>query len=105
MATVPNVIGLDYISAQLAILDAGMLIQPPTFVVTSSLIQTADQATPTADSSTPTADAGGVPAVLPTYVTNQSLTAGTVVGAQVPLGITVSGYVSVQQGGTQVAHA
>lgn len=73
---VPNVVGKYYYDAQLAILQAGMLILPPVFVVDTS--------------------------VNPGYVIAQSLVAGTQVGPQTPMSITVSGFLVTHQPGVIV---
>lgn len=73
---VPNVVGEYYYDAQLAILQAGMLIQPPKFVVDT--------------------------AVNPGYVIAQSLVAGTQVNPQTPMTITVSGFLVTNQPGVIV---
>ena len=62
----PNVVGQYYYDAQLAILDASFLIQPPTFVVSST--------------------------VLPGYVISQSVAPGTPNAGQTPISITVSAF-------------
>ena len=72
----PNVVGKYYYDAQLAILQAGMLIKPPNFVVDT--------------------------AVNPGYVIAQSLVAGTQVGPQTPMSITVSGFLVTNQPGVIV---
>jgi len=60
----PSVVGMYYYDAQLAILDASMLIAPPVFVPSN--------------------------AVLPGYVISQSILPGTVVPTQAQMSITVS---------------
>ena len=76
LVTVPNVVGKYYYDAQLAILQAGLLIQPPKFVINNS--------------------------VNPGYVISQSLVAGTQVSPQTPMSITVSGFQVVNQPGVIV---
>ena len=71
LATVPNVVGLYYYDAQLAILDASLRIAPPIFVLSST--------------------------VLPGYVISQSLVAGSQVNAQQQMTITVAGFQVVNQ--------
>ena len=75
--TVPNVVGKFYYDAQLALLDAGFLIAPPQFVLSST--------------------------VLPQYVISQSLPAGTHATQQIQVTITVSGFPVVNQPGVIVA--
>lgn len=73
LVTVPNVVGKYYYDAQLAILQAGLLIQPPVFVINNS--------------------------VNPGYVISQSLVAGTQVSPQTAMSIVVSGFQVVNQPG------
>lgn len=70
--TVPNVIGKYYYEANLALLQAGLLIAFPTFVLSST--------------------------VLPGYVTAQSLASGTIVGPQTLVTLTASGFSVTLQG-------
>lgn len=74
---VPNVVGDYYYDAQLAILDASLLIAPPVWVL--------------------------APNVIPGYVVSQSLVAGISVNAQTQMTITVSGIPVVDQPGVVVA--
>jgi hypothetical protein len=76
-ARVPNVVGMYYFDAQLAILDAGLLIAPPIPVISST--------------------------VLPQYVVSQSLPGGTEVPQQTQITITVSGFTVLQQPGIPTA--
>lgn len=71
--TVPNVVGLFYYDAQLAILDAGFLIGPPIWALSGT--------------------------VLPQYVISQSIPAGTLVSNQTQILITVSGFPVINQPG------
>ena len=71
---VPNVVGLYYYDAQLALLQAGFLIAPPVFV--------------------------NAPGVVPGIVTTQSLAAGVAVTVQTQITITASGFLVPMQGGT-----
>jgi beta-lactam-binding protein with PASTA domain len=73
MVYVPDTVGMFYYDAQLAILDAGLLIAPPNLVISSL--------------------------VLPQYVISQSLKEGTQVAQQTPMTITVSAFTVVQQPG------
>jgi beta-lactam-binding protein with PASTA domain len=72
LSTVPNVVGMYYYSAQLALLQAGCLIAFPTFVI--------------------------APTVNPGYVTGQSIAAGTQVNPQTLVTITASGFLVPNQG-------
>lgn len=73
LVTVPNVVGKFYYDAQLAILQAGLFIAPPTWVLSTT--------------------------VIPQYVISQSLTAGALVTPQTQMTIVVSGFsVLVQPG-------
>ena len=74
-AIVPNVVGLYYYDAQLAILNASLLTAPPVWVLAA-------------------ADPG--------YVTAQSLAAGATVNQQTQMTITVSGFPVVNQPGIVV---
>lgn len=76
LVTVPNVVGLYYYSAQLALLQAGLLIAFPNFV--------------------------NAPGIVPGIVTGQSIAAGTVVNPQTLVTITVSGFLVQMQGGQTV---
>jgi beta-lactam-binding protein with PASTA domain len=71
--TVPNVVGLFYVDAQLALLHAGFLIAQPQFVLSST--------------------------VLPQYVISQSIPAGTVFTQQTQVTIVVSGFPVTNQPG------
>jgi hypothetical protein len=71
--TVPNVVGLFYYDAQLAILDAGLRIAQPSWALSKT--------------------------VLPQYVISQSLVAGSSVAAQSLMTIVVSGFTVLQQPG------
>jgi beta-lactam-binding protein with PASTA domain len=71
--TVPNVVGLFYYDAQLALLHAGFLIAQPQFVLSST--------------------------VLPQYVISQSIPAGTVFTQQTQVTIVVSGFPVTNQPG------
>lgn len=73
LVTVPNVVGKFYYDAQLAILQAGLFIAPPTWVLSTT--------------------------VNPQYVISQSLTAGIQVTPQTLLSIVVSGFSVLQQPG------
>ena len=73
---VPNVVGMYYYDAQLALLEAGIRTAPPNIVI--------------------------APGVNPGYVTAQSLVAGTPVTGQPQCIITVSGFINQLQGGAQV---
>lgn len=65
-ATVPNVVGKYYYDAQLTLLGNALLIAPPVFVLSNT--------------------------VLPSYVISQSIAAGAVVGVNTQVVITVSGF-------------
>jgi hypothetical protein len=76
-AIVPNVVGMFYVDALLAINNARLLIAPPVWVISST--------------------------VLPQYVISQSIAAGTLVNEQTQVTITVSGFTVVMQPATPVA--
>jgi beta-lactam-binding protein with PASTA domain len=71
--TVPNVVGLFYYQAQLALLQAGFLIAYPTFALSNT--------------------------VLPQYVISQSIAPGTQFTQQTQVTIVVSGFSVLQQPG------
>lgn len=70
---VPDVVGLYYFDAQLAILDAALLTATPNLALSTT--------------------------VLPGYVISQSLTPGTTVNQQTQMTIVVSGFTVLQQPG------
>jgi hypothetical protein len=74
IVTVPNVVGLYYYDAQLALLSVGLYIAQPVFVLSST--------------------------VLPTYVISQSIAPGTQINAYTQVTITVSGFTVTNQGGS-----
>jgi beta-lactam-binding protein with PASTA domain len=76
VVTVPNVVGMYYYDAQLAILNASLLTAPPVWVL--------------------------APTVLPGYVTSQSIAAGNPVTLQALMSITVSGFPVINQPGIVV---
>jgi beta-lactam-binding protein with PASTA domain len=71
LATVPNVVGLFYSDAQLALGQARLLIAPPVFVLSAT--------------------------VPPQYVISQSIAAGSLVAEQSQVVITVSGFPVINQ--------
>ena len=71
LVTVPNVVGKFYYDAQLALLQAGLLIAPPNWVLSST--------------------------VLPQYVISQSIAAGTVITPQTQVSINVSAFSVINQ--------
>jgi beta-lactam-binding protein with PASTA domain len=73
---VPNVVGMFYFDAQLLILRSGLLVGPPSWVVS--------------------------PTVNPQFVISQSIAAGTLVAEQTPVTIVVSGFPVMNQGGVIV---
>lgn len=77
LATVPNVVGKFYYDAQLALLQARLLIASPVFVLSST--------------------------VLPQYVISQSIAPGSQVAEQTQVTITVSGFKVIMQPNTSVA--
>ena len=74
--TVPNVVGLFYYDAQLALLNAGFLIAQPAFALSAT--------------------------VLPQYVISQSIAAGTQFTQQTQVTIVVSGFRVTNQPGISV---
>jgi beta-lactam-binding protein with PASTA domain len=72
-ALVPNVVGRFYYDAQLALLNARLLVAQPIFALSST--------------------------VLPQYVISQSIAAGSVVAEQTQVTIIVSGFSRLQQPG------
>jgi hypothetical protein len=98
--TVPNLVGLFYYDAQLAINDAGLLIAPPIWVLTSP------PAPPRSDFAFGISGFGvgsfGVtplppPGVLPQYVVSQSIPAFTQLTQATQVTITVSGFTAINQ--------
>lgn len=73
---VPNVVGLYYYDAQLAILNAKLLIQAPTWVLNA--------------------------AVKPGYVISQTLTAGSTVNQQTGMAVVVSGHPNINTQGIPI---
>ena len=76
IVTVPNVVGLFYYDAQLALLNAGFLIAQPAFALSAT--------------------------VLPQYVISQSIAAGTQFTQQTQVTIVVSGFRVTNQPGISV---
>jgi hypothetical protein len=109
--TVPNVIGMYYFDAQQALLHAGFFIDEPIWAFSTSSSGTGksvtiDSTLVTIDSTVVTIDGfGGSPpitSVLPQYVFNQSIPAGTTFTQQTLVKITVQGFPVVNQPGITV---